>query len=423
MRRLYLQVYLACVGIIALFGLLVAAAWHLNGPGSQIRPTFGAAAALLGEVLPGPGEPENRLRETLARLRGRFSADLAVYAPDGALLAASGDPGPGPGPGWTESRWIHSFRYGPAMALRLPDGRWFVARPPRARHGLHLLTVVGLLAATIAAGAYPVARRITRRLERLQERVEALGAGDLAARVEVEGSDEVATLARSFNRAADRIERLVKGQRAVLAGASHELRSPLARIRVALELLATENRPELRDRIAQEIAELDDLIGELLLASRLETIGGPERTEEVDLLGLLAEEAARLDAQAAGEPVRIQGDPRMLRRLVRNLLENARRHAGASAIEASVAPLPGGGARIHVADRGPGVPESERDRIFEPFYRASRAASGGEEGAGLGLALVRQIARHHGGEARCLCREGGGTCFEVDLRGGGPTSP
>jgi signal transduction histidine kinase len=137
-----------------------------------------------------------------------------------------------------------------------------------------------------------------------------------------------------------------------------------------------------------------------------------ERSEEVDLLALVAEEAARTQASVSGEAVRVHGDARMLRRLVRNLLENARRHAAGSAVEASVAAAPGGGARLRVEDRGPGVAEVERERIFERFYRPAGA---GSDGFGLGLALVRQIARHHGGDARCLARDGGGSCFEVEL--------
>jgi signal transduction histidine kinase len=278
-----------------------------------------------------------------------------------------------------------------------------------------LLGALLLLAAAIAIGAYPVVRRITGRLERLQARVDALGAGHLQARVQVEGCDEVAELARSFNRAAERIERLVNAQKTVLASASHELRSPLTRMRMAVELLPGTDRPELRARLSKDIEELDVLIGELLLASRLDALDDLGGTEEVDLLALLAEEASRTGADVSGEAVSIRGDPRMLRRLIRNLLENARRHAGGATVEASVHPLGAGGVRLTVADRGPGVLEGERERIFEPFYRPSGAKES-DGGVGLGLSLVRQIARRHGGDVRYVPREGGGSLFEVDLR-------
>ena len=233
----------------------------------------------------------------------------------------------------------------------------------------------------------------------------------IGTRVPVEGHDEVAALATSFNRAADRIEALVGAQRTLLASASHELRSPLARLRVALELMGAD-RPDLRERVARDVAELDELIAELLLASRLESVEQLDRREDVDLLGLVAEEAARSTAEVSGQPVVVKVDAKLLRRLVRNLLENAVRY-GAPPVEATV-DAPGGRARLRVCDRGPGVPDEERERIFAPFYRSSSRPPG-EGGSGLGLALVRQIARRHGGEARCLAREGGGTCFEVDL--------
>jgi signal transduction histidine kinase len=276
---------------------------------------------------------------------------------------------------------------------------------------MSLLVILPSLALAVAIGAYPLARRLTRRLERLRAGVEGLGAGHLGARVRVEGRDEVAALATSFNRAADRIEALVGAQRTLLASASHELRSPLARIRVALELMGAD-RPDLRDRVSTDIAELDELIGELLLASRLQSVEQLDHSEDVDLLGLVAEEAVRSTAEVTGEAVTVHGDRRLLRRLVRNLLENAARH-GAPPVEASVR-RQGARVRLSVCDRGPGVPEDEREKIFAPFYRPSSRPPA-EAGSGLGLALVRQIARRHGGEARCLAREGGGCCFEVDL--------
>jgi signal transduction histidine kinase len=278
-----------------------------------------------------------------------------------------------------------------------------------------LLALLVLSGLAVALGAYPLVRRLTGRIERLGQRVDALGAGELGARVEVEGRDEVAKLARSFNRAAERIERLVEAQRTLLAGVSHELRSPLARIRMASELLGDDVRPELRERISKDVDELDSLLGELMLASRLDALDEVDASEDVDLLALAAEEAAGCDANVSGAKVAIRGDARLLRRLVRNLVANAERYAGGSTIDIDVRPRPGGGALLSVADRGPGIAAAERERVFEPFFRGERARAAGDEGVGLGLALVQRIARLHDGEARCVPRTGGGVTFEIEL--------
>src|SRR5207302_7764311 len=156
--------------------------------------------------------------------------------------------------------------------------------PHQRRPGFGLVILAVILLA-IGVGAYPVVRRLTKRLERLQQGVEALGAGKLSARVKVEGKDEVARLAESFNEAAARIEALVGAHRSLLASASHELRTPLTRIRMALELGKDKREFE------QDIAELDSLIDEILLASRLDALDKLETSEAVDLLALAAEEA------------------------------------------------------------------------------------------------------------------------------------
>jgi signal transduction histidine kinase len=272
-----------------------------------------------------------------------------------------------------------------------------------------------------ALGAYPVVRRLTRRLERLQRGVEELGRGDLRARVTVEGRDEVAQLAASFNTAAARIEQLVVAQRSLLANASHELRSPLTRVRLALEMLDartdTAQQQALKDEARRDIAELDELIDEILLASRLDAQGAdavpPHQAETFDLTALVAEECARDGATLAAAPVTIAGDARLLRRLLRNLLDNARRYAAGAPIDVALG-VHGPDIVLTVADRGPGVAPQERSRIFEPFYRA-RGASETSGGVGLGLALVARIAHRHGGDAKCLPRDGGGSEFRVTL--------
>lgn len=278
--------------------------------------------------------------------------------------------------------------------------------------GLSVLLLV--IAALVAAGAYPVVRRLTGRLERLQGSVEAWGEGQLSTRVAVEGQDEVARLAASFNQSAARIEALVRSQKSLLANASHELRSPLARIRMAVELMQDQAAPAIRDELKRNVAELDQLIDEVLLASRLDAVGSAARTDEdTDVAAIVAEECAAVGATFDTAPVHLHGDPRLLRRMVRNLLENARRYGGGSAVAVHVRAA-GGALQLDVCDSGPGIRESERERIFEPFYRVP-GASETAGGVGLGLSLVRQIAAHHGGTVHCLENPEGGCCFRVTL--------
>jgi signal transduction histidine kinase len=282
-------------------------------------------------------------------------------------------------------------------------------------HAMGLVVMLVVIALVVAAGAYPVVRRLTGRLERLQRSVEAWGGGQLATRVPVEGQDEVARLAVSFNDAAERIEALVAAQKSLLANASHELRSPLARIRMATELMAEQAAPAIASELRRNVAELDQLIEEVLLASRLEAVGADTRQlEELDLTGILAEECARVGAELTAPVQTVMGEPRLLRRMVRNLLENAVRYGGGSAVEVRLVPDGDRALRIDVCDRGPGIRESERERVFEPFYRVA-GASEAAGGVGLGLSLVRQIARRHGGDAQCLPNEPDGCCFRVTL--------
>lgn len=287
---------------------------------------------------------------------------------------------------------------------------------PGLPDGAGLAVLVVLLFLAVAAGAYPVVRRLTRRLEALKQGVQAFGAGALDLRVDDGGQDEVAAVARSFNEAAARIEALLRSNQSLLANASHELRSPLARLKMAVSLWDEDTPPGQRERLREEIhtniGELDALVEEVLLASRLDASREALAQEPVDLLALAAEEAARVQASATGTPASARGDERLLRRAVRNLLENGRRYGGGELqVEVQAA---GAQVELRVCDRGPGVPEAFRDRIFEAFFRLPGHAER-EGGVGLGLALVRQIAQRHGGSVRCEGRDGGGSCFVLSL--------
>ncbi len=409
-RHLYIKIYLAFLGISALCivaaGMLVHT-FHDRGPVPQ---HFHEVAEVFVESLPETSaEAERILRERTERL-GLVGA---LFDDQRRVLMSAGEVPP---PRAREDdHWVHRAG-GPFLAIHLRDGRWLVTATAReARPGvLRFLLLLLPLAGLAALCTYPLARGVTRRVENLRRGVEELGAGDLSARVEVCGKDEVAVLARSFNRAADRIEALVDGQRRMLAGASHELRSPLARLRLSVELLHETEVGADRDlhlaEAVRNIEELDRLIEDLLLAGRLEVLDAPLR-EPVELLALAAEEGARVDAEASGAETVVAGDEALLRILLRNLLENGARH-GAPPIRVQVTP-DGDLARVVVSDAGPGVSEGERERIFEAFQRPDGEPEESRQGAGLGLSLVRRVATIHGGSVRCETGDGGR--FVVEL--------
>ena len=425
MNRLYVRIWLAVVLAVAVLTFLVGWAWRMAAD-APLREVVARNQA--GEII---GHGQARLRRPSEEPGARLPpAEPGVqrpppqsdreYGPDGPHA-----PGPGPNYGLRGK-----FGAGPEFDVLMQDGQTIhihLPRPPQSnwRAPFGFFWTLGLVGIAVALATYPIVRRLTRRLETLQLGVERWGDGDLGARIPVAGDDEVGFLATRFNHAAQQIETLVKArdallasQKSLLANASHELRSPLTRIRMGLEFMASPADAaanHAKEEITRNIGELDQLIDEILLASRLDAKEADLGTiEPVDLIGLAAEECARIDAtlevQAPGGELMVPGVSKLLRRAVRNLLENARRHAnGAATLTLS---LEGTEARIRVCDNGPGVPEAFQEQIFEPFYRLP-GASERDGGVGLGLALVKSIALRHGGSVHCSNRDQGGACFEI----------
>jgi signal transduction histidine kinase len=437
-KKLYVRIWLAVVLAVAVLTFMVGWAWRL------------AAEPPLREVI---------VRNEAGQIIG--SGLARKMHPPGAPFGARRPP-----PEPDEEGPRGPIGNGPEFVVRMVDGQsmsMHFPRPPPTlwnRPPFGFFWTLALVAIAVALATYPIIRKLTRRLERLQNGVEKWGAGDLSIRVPEGGQDEVAFLARRFNHAAERVQTLVQAhetllasQKSLLANASHELRSPLTRIRMGLELMVEHAptlrtdvsslppegafaawggpaplnpSPTVRQEIERNIAELDQLIEEILLASRLDAREADLGTvESVDLIGLAAEECARADAEldveladeAAAAPggssaLPVQGVAKLLRRAVRNLLENARRH-GAGDISLTLT-RSAGQAVIRVCDRGPGVPPELRERIFEPFYRLPGATER-HGGVGLGLSLVKSITQRHGGSVYCENRPQGGACFVMQL--------
>ncbi|MDO9089432.1 MAG: ATP-binding protein [Burkholderiaceae bacterium] len=379
---LYLRIWLAVVLAVAVLTLIFGWLWRLTDTQDPPREVVvrNEAGVVVGVA---PLRP--------VRIPGQ-GAEFEVQMTDGSTLFVQIPP-----------------RRRPPSA-QPPSRPWF-------RGNAGLLWMLGIVALAVAVSTYPIVRRLTQRLENLRRGVERWGEGDLSARVEVSGSDEVAFLARRFNHAAERVQTLINSHKSLLANASHELRSPLTRIRMGLELMGPASSNGFRNEISRNIAELDQLIDEILLASRLDAREADVGTiEPVDLTGLAAEECAHggaeLDAGDGSHSVMVSGVAKLLRRVIRNLLENARRY-GNGEIRV-VLRREGQRAVLRVYDHGPGVPAEHRERIFEPFYRLP-GASEREGGVGLGLALVKSIVQRHGGTVRCEDGPDGGACFVVEL--------
>jgi signal transduction histidine kinase len=417
LKKLYTRIWLAVVLAVAVLTFLVGWAWRLT-----VEPPLRDVVIRneAGQII-GNGHTRRR-RPPGAGINVLPQGEPEAQAPSFGLQSQAGS--------------------GPEFVVLMLDGQIVhmqLPRPPRSPWNLApfgFFWTLALVALAVALATYPIIRKLTRRLELLQNGVEKWGEGDLSIRVAEDGQDEVAFLAARFNHAAQRIENLVKShesllasQKSLLANASHELRSPLTRIRMGLELMGKPSSPTFKNEIERNIAELDQLIEEILLASRLDAREADMGTiESVDLIGLAAEECARVGAElevltegapAAGGPesesasaLPVQGITKLLRRVVRNLLENARRHA-AGEIKVSLSRT-GKHAEIRVCDRGPGVPPELHERIFEPFYRLPGATER-DGGVGLGLALVKSIVNRHGGQVACENRPEGGACFVVLL--------
>ncbi|WP_353644679.1 HAMP domain-containing sensor histidine kinase [Mesorhizobium sp. WSM2239] len=407
---LFLKIYLTLLASLAAVAI-ASAAFVWLGQGEQETSWHSQRNAFIAAVIP-PDMDRASLKATLDRLANAFDADIAVYDAGGRLIAGAGQPFPQDILNWRRRRGHDGDLH--TMVMDLPDGRMVAARmeSPFRYGGRNPLAYLAIIAGVIGLTAYPVVRHLTRRLERLRRGVDEWGSGAFVTRVPDDGSDEVAAVAKSFNRAADHVERLIEARRALLANASHELRSPLARLRMAIDLYEQAPDDRRKDEIVRNLAELDTLVEEILLASRLEHIDKLDHGEPVDLLALATEEGARNDVEVTGTPATITGDARLLSRLVRNLMQNALKH-GRPPVTARVS-RERYSVELRVRDHGPGIPEGEAARIFQPFYRPSgRSEMSG--GWGLGLALVRQIAGHHGATVHYESPPDGGACFVVSF--------
>jgi signal transduction histidine kinase len=430
--RLFWRVYLHGAALLLLVGValaIVAFALHRGGADERER-VAGYAASRIAELAGTPA----RLEDELRRVREVFGVDATIYGRGGRVIASNVEPPLPPpfrggGPPREGPAHLHGRGLGWVVPLPALGGHLVLSGEGRRRDPQKHLLFLGAVLVALALGSLPLARSIAAPVERVTAAARRLGAGDLTARANVEARGELGELARSFDDMAERLERLVAGERELLANVSHELRTPLARIRVALELAAEGDSEKARRYLAEigaDLAELDGLVEDVLAAARLDARGAGALAvtrAPVDVDAVVRSAADRFreahpgrELVVEGEPLaRVGGDAALLRRLLANLLDNAAKYSEPpTPVTLSVAARDGR-VVVEVRDRGIGVDPADLPRLFTPFFRTDRSRARGTGGTGLGLALAKRIAEAHGGSISAESAPGAGTTFRVTL--------
>ena len=330
----------------------------------------------------------------------------------------------------TELR-VQSSQAGPIVWVRLlaGDGAYWVGLPlPRADSELpnRVMMWGGIVLVVLLVAAYFFARRMNDPLRQLQDAVAAVGKGRTPAPLSESGPTEIAGLAKGFNRMTANLKQMEDDRALLLAGVSHDLRTPLARLRLGAEMAVHDDA--MKEGMIDDIEEMDRIINQFLDFARGED-ATPLAMEDLNVLVAECVERFRrkgntISFAPSPEPLLLPLRARSVERALVNLVDNALRY-GSPAVDVSVR-RENRSAVIEVADRGPGIPPSEVERLKRPFTRLDAArgsAAGGKLGSGLGLAIVDRVVTQHGGEFALLLRESGGTLARIVLPLATPAAP
>jgi two-component system, OmpR family, sensor kinase len=405
-----------------LYGAIVTGALALAafiGAGAVLRPAVerlgeGVARLAVTQWLaqPNPDSRARALQDALVQLE----LELSLYDSSGALVATNRTP---PLDASATQPGAFTFELGGLHAVARP------IRPVVPVTGG--VSVIALAALLLFGLSIPFARLTTRPLERLALAAQRFGDGHLSERAPVDGPEEIANTARAFNSMADRIAALRRLERELIANVSHELKTPLARMRVLLELLET-NPDEARRYVTElgvDLAELEQLTNDVITTTHLQlaqeraTDPYPLTRAPADLLAVASELAQDFETRT-GRRVTVDGTPgaiveldkTLVRRAVGNLLENAHRHSppGRAICVRVAAP-----ATVEVEDEGEGIAADDLPRVFDPFFRGDRSRTRSTGGTGLGLTFVRRVAELHGGTVTASSTPGEGSRFRLTL--------
>jgi two-component system OmpR family sensor kinase len=385
-------------------------------------------------------DPEN-LRGDVVRLRQAERIKVSLYRPDGRLIATTTDP-PLPLPAVRQQleavdvvevepwHFAHAVREGNRL-VAIGVARHDV--PPTL--GSLLFRTLGIVLLILAAVAVVFARHLARPLQSVVAAAERFGRGDLAVRLRTARRDEIGAVGRAFDTMADRVTRLLASQQELMANVSHELQTPLSRIRVAVDLMGegdASRAEEMLSEINQDLEELEVLIEDVMTLARLDlsraganAFAHRQPRESVALGELLVRSRDRfrslhdthtLDADIPSGLPSIAADPVLLRRAVDNVLDNARKYSPEGTTIRLAARSANGTTTVTITDHGIGIDAADLEKVFTPFFRTDRSRSRATGGTGLGLALARRVVETHGGRISIDSAIGKGTTVTIELR-------
>lgn len=440
MRSLFLKIFLWFWAIQALIFLAMYAYWSMqpeSGIQSRWHAATSSAVTLYGQAA---AEEADRYGQTgidnfFSRLKGDAHVQGALLDDNEKIIAGTVP---------AEARELVSeaktssepvtavkerFAYG-AVRTTGPAGKNYIfiaamQRPlPRSRQPQAEYIRWAIMIGISGIICYLLTLYLTRPILRLRSATHELSGGNLGARATrgmERRRDEIGGLVRDFNQMAERLEALVTSQQTLLRDISHELRSPLARLNVALGLArqrATEAEQPMLDRIEREAERMNQMIGQLINLARMETASGPPQPSPVQLDEIVRQVAddAEFEAQQRNCKVNLEasrtcsteGNPDQLRSAVENIVRNAVRYSSpGSSIDISLR-SDNGWATVEVRDHGPGIPDADLDKVFRPFYRVATARDRESGGTGLGLAIAERAVRLHGGTVKAENLQKGG---------------
>jgi two-component system osmolarity sensor histidine kinase EnvZ len=338
--------------------------------------------------------------ENAPRFSFRKQIELALSSRVGEPIALRGVPG-------TRAAWLDIPVGGHDLHAGFFPDRYAVQPPLAAIAVVALGTFLSLLTALF------LVRRITVPLARAASAASQVGAGELPELLPETGPAELAELARRFNTMAAEVRDLLDNRTTLLAGISHDLRTPMTRLQLNLEMLRDDSSPARIDRAVSDLADMNRLISGYLELARTTR---PEARQRFDLAGLLDEVADEAGlAWSGAAPCEVEAGRLTVRQIVLNLIQNAQRYGGDTPVELA---LECGKAmvRVIVRDSGPGIPDDQLEKVFRPFYRLESSRSQATGGTGLGLAIVRQLAETNGWKVKLQNRPQGGLEAVLELR-------